>query len=359
MLYHLLYPLHSQISFFNIFKYITFRTIWGSITSFLIFFILAPFVIKKLKQHQIGQRIQSNGPKSHSDKAGTPTMGGVLILISVITSCLLWIDLTNFYVQICLLVSVLFGIIGFVDDYIMILKRRNKGFSARVKFFFQMLAGLIISSFIYFHPNFDSTVSIPFFKNISFNFSYFYIIFATFVIVGSSNAVNLTDGLDGLAIGPVITVCATYMLIAYVAGHYKLAEYLQIKNIAGCGELAVFCGTIMGAGVGFLWFNAYPAQIFMGDSGSIPLGAMIGTIAVITKHEFLLLIAGGLFVLEAVSVILQVSFFRITKGKRIFRMSPIHHHFELKGWAEPKIIVRFWIISLIFALIAISTLKMR
>ncbi len=359
MFYNILYPLHTQISFFNIFRYITFRTIWGSITAFLIFYITAPYFIKKLREYQIGQHIQEDGPKTHHKKKGTPTMGGGLILLSIFLSSFLWLDLTNFYVQMLLVVTLLFGLIGFVDDYIMIVKKRNKGFSAKVKFTLQTLAALIVVVAIYRNPDFDSRIIVPFFKNVKIDLSYFYILFASLVIVGASNAVNLTDGLDGLAIGPIITVCITYMVFAYVIGNYKLANYLNFSYIEGCGELTIFCGVIVGAGVGFLWFNSFPAEIFMGDTGSIPLGAMIGTIAIITKQEILLVISGGLFVLEAISVMLQVSIFRITKGKKLFKMAPIHHHFELKGWAEPKIIVRFWIVSIFFALLAISTLKIR
>jgi len=359
MLYQFLYPYHVDFTFLNIFRYITFRTIYGGLTAFLICFIFGPFVIKKLSQMQIGQIIQTNGPQSHMGKQGTPTMGGILILFASFVSIALWGNLSNHYVNILLLTLMLFGIIGFIDDYLMQVKKRNMGFSAKGKFLLQTLFGLIISYLIYQCPDFNSRLTIPFFKDVSPDIGIFYIPFACLVIVGASNAVNLTDGLDGLAIGPYIVASTTYMLFAYVAGHIQIAEYLHVKHIAAAGETAVICGILAGAGLGFLWFNSHPAQIFMGDSGSIPLGAILGTIAVITKQEILLLIVGGLFVVEALSVIIQVSYFKITKGKRVFRMAPLHHHFELKGWHESKVIVRFWIISITLALISLSTLKIR
>ncbi len=359
MLYEFLYPYHVDFTFLNIFRYITFRTIYGGLTAFTICFLLGPFVIKKLSQMQIGQIIQTDGPKSHMGKQGTPTMGGLLILFASFTSIAIWGNLTNHYVNILLLSLMLFGFIGFIDDYLMQLKKRNMGFSARGKFLIQILCGLIISYFIYKCPDFNSKLTIPFLKDISLDLGIFYIPFACLVIVGTSNAVNLTDGLDGLAIGPYIVASATYMFFAYAAGHVQIAQYLHIEHIAAAGETAVICGVLAGAGLGFLWFNSHPAQIFMGDSGSIPLGGILGTIAVITKQEIMLLIVGGLFVVEALSVILQVSYFKLTNGKRIFRMAPLHHHFELKGWHESKVIVRFWIVSIILALISLSALKIR
>jgi len=359
MLYEFLYPYHLDYTFLNIFRYITFRTIYGGLTAFLICLLFGPFVIKKLSQMQIGQIIQSDGPQSHLGKQGTPTMGGILILFSIFITTLIWGNLSNHYVNILLLALMLFGFIGFMDDYLMQIKKRNMGFSAKGKFFIQVLFALIISWLIYKCPDFNSRLTIPFFKDISPDLGIFYIPFACLVIVGTSNAVNLTDGLDGLAIGPYIVASATYMLFAYVAGHARIAEYLHVQHIASAGEISVVCGTLAGAGLGFLWFNSHPAQIFMGDSGSIPLGGILGTIAVITKHEILLLIVGGLFVMEALSVIIQVGYFKLTKGKRVFRMAPLHHHFELKGWAEPKVIVRFWIISITLALLSLSTLKIR
>ena len=359
MLYEFLYPYHADFTFLNIFRYITFRTIYGGLTAFLICFLFGPFGIKKLAQMQIGQIIQTDGPQSHLGKQGTPTMGGILILSSIFISTAIWGNLSNHYVNILLLTLILFGFIGFIDDYLMQIKKRNMGFSAKGKLLIQVLFGLIISWLIYECPDFDSSLTIPLFKDISPDLGLWYIPFACLVIVGTSNAVNLTDGLDGLAIGPYIVASVTYMFFAYVAGHVQIAEYLHVRHITSAGEIAVICGTLAGAGLGFLWFNAHPAQIFMGDSGSIPLGAILGTIAVVTKQEILLLIVGGLFVAEALSVIIQVAYFKLTKGKRIFRMAPLHHHFELKGWHESKVIVRFWIISITLALLSLSTLKIR
>ncbi|THB78366.1 MAG: phospho-N-acetylmuramoyl-pentapeptide-transferase [Desulfobacteraceae bacterium] len=359
MLYHFLYPLHGDITVFNLFRYITFRTIYGSLTAFLICFILGPFVIRSLSKMQIGQIIQHDGPQTHMGKQGTPTMGGILILFSIFMSTLLWGNFSNHYVNILMLSLLLFGSIGFIDDYLMQIKKRNMGFTARGKFTIQILFGLLISYLIYHCPDFSSKLTIPFFKNVTPDLGIWYIPFATLVIVGTSNAVNLTDGLDGLAIGPIIIASVTYMFFAYVAGHSSFSEYLQLRHIASSGEISVICGAIAGAGLGFLWFNAHPAQIFMGDSGSIPLGGILGTIAVVTKQEILLVMVGGLFVIEALSVIIQVTYFKISKGKRVFRMAPLHHHFELKGWHESKVIIRFWIIAITLALISLSTLKIR
>ncbi len=359
MLYEFLYPYHVDFTFLNIFRYITFRTIYGGLTAFLICFICGPFVIRKLSKMQIGQIIQTDGPKSHMGKQGTPTMGGILILFSIFITTVIWGNLSNHYVNILLLTLLLFGFIGFIDDYLMQVKKRNMGFTAKGKFLIQVLFGLVISWLIYKCPDFDSTLTIPFFKDTSPALGIWYIPFACLVIVGTSNAVNLTDGLDGLAIGPYIVASVTYMFFAYVAGHTQIADYLHVRHILSAGEISVICGILAGAGLGFLWFNAHPAQIFMGDSGSIPLGAILGTVAVITKQEILLLVVGGLFVIEALSVILQVSYFKLTKGKRIFKMAPLHHHFELKGWHESKVIVRFWIVSITLALISLSTLKIR
>ncbi len=359
MFYHLIYPLHTEFSFLNVFRYITFRTIYCSLTAFLICFLLGPWVIRKLTKMQVGQYIRKVGPESHFDKAGTPTMGGILIISSITISSLIWNDLGNYFVWIVLLVAVGYAIIGFIDDYLMQIKKRSKGLSAKNKFMMQTVLAIITGSLVYMCPDFDTQVTIPFFKNISPDLGFGYIFFAAFVIVATSNAVNLTDGLDGLAIGPVLIAAVTYMLFAYVAGHIKIANYLQITHVSGSGEIAVFCGAIAGASLGFLWFNTYPAQIFMGDVGSLPLGAILGTVAVITKQEILLTIVGGLFVMEALSVIFQVGFYKITNGRRIFKMAPIHHHFELKGWPEPKVIVRFWIIAIALALISMSTLKLR
>lgn len=358
MLYEL-YALHTELSFLNIFRYITFRTIYGGLTAFLICFLLGPFVIKKLSRMQIGQFIQNDGPKTHLEKEGTPTMGGVLIMLSIVTSTLLWARISNHYVTIILLTVLSFGFIGFIDDYQKLLRKRNMGLTARGKFILQILAGFGISCLIYKCPDFSTQITVPFIKSLSPDLGIWYIPFATLVIVGTSNAVNLTDGLDGLAIGPIIIAAVTYMLFSYVTSHVKIAQYLQIQHIASCGEISIICGILAGAGLGFLWFNAHPAQIFMGDAGSIPLGAILGTIAVVTKHEIVLLVVGGLFVIEALSVIIQVGYFKISHGKRVFRMAPLHHHFELKGWPESKVIVRFWIIAITLALISLSTLKIR
>ncbi len=359
MLYHLLYPLHKTISVFNVFRYITFRAIYASLTAFVICFVLGPWAIKKLSLMQVKQYIRDDGPKTHLKKAGTPTMGGILIIFSSLISALLWMDLSNYYVWIILLVMTGYGAIGFTDDYLMQVKKRSKGLSAKRKFVYQAAFAILIGILLYIYPGFDTKVTLPFFKKISPDLGWFYIPFAAIVIVGTSNAVNLTDGLDGLAIGPVIIAAVTYMIFAYVTGHSKIARYLQINYVAGSGEITIFCGILIGAGLGFLWFNAYPAQVFMGDVGSLSIGATLGIIAVITKQEIMLVIVGGLFVLEALSVIFQVGFFKITNGKRIFRMAPLHHHFELKGWPEPKVIVRFWIISIALALVSLSTLKLR
>jgi phospho-N-acetylmuramoyl-pentapeptide-transferase len=359
MIYHLLFPLHTTISVLNVFRYITFRTIYASLTAFLICFLLGPWVIRKLSYMQIGQYIRDDGPKTHHKKAGTPTMGGTLIIFSIIVSTLLWANLTNYFVWIVLLVTVGYGAIGFADDYLMQIKKQSKGLNVRNKFLLQTILAIIAGILVYMVSDFPTRVTVPFFKNISPDLGWGYILFAAFVIIGTSNAVNITDGLDGLAIGPFIIASAAYMVFAYVAGHFKIADYLQINYVAGSGEIAVFCGAMAGSGLGFLWFNSYPAQIFMGDVGSLSLGAAIGTVAVITKQEILLVLVGGLFVIETLSVIFQVGFFKMTNGRRIFRMAPLHHHFELKGWAEPKIIVRFWIIAIALALISMSTLKLR
>jgi len=359
MLYHLLYPLHTTISVFNVFRYITFRTIYASLTAFLICFFLGPWVIRKLSYMQIGQYVRDDGPQTHLKKAGTPTMGGTLIIFSITVSTLLWANLTNYFVWIVLFVTLGFGGIGFIDDYLMQIKKQSKGLTVRKKILLQAILAMVAGILVYVSPDFSTRITIPFFKNISPDLGWGYVLFAALVIIGTSNAVNITDGLDGLAIGPFIIASATYMVFAYVAGHVKIANYLQINYVAGSGEIAIFCGAMAGSGLGFLWFNSYPAQIFMGDVGSLSLGAAIGTAAVITKQEILLALVGGLFVIETLSVIFQVGFFKITNGRRIFRMAPLHHHFELKGWSEPKVIVRFWIIAIALALIAMSTLKLR
>ena len=308
---------------------------------------------------QVGQYVRDDGPQTHLKKAGTPTMGGTLIIFSISVSTLLWANLTNYFVWVVLFVTLGFGGIGFIDDYLMQIKKQSKGLTVRKKILLQTILAMVAGIMVYVSPDFSTRITIPFFKNISPDLRWGYILFAALVIIGTSNAVNITDGLDGLAIGPFIIASATYMVFAYVAGHVKIANYLQINYVAGSGEIAIFCGAMAGSGLGFLWFNSYPAQIFMGDVGSLSLGAAIGTVAVITKQEILLALVGGLFVIETLSVIFQVGFFKMTNGRRIFRMAPLHHHFELKGWSEPKVIVRFWIIAIALALISMSTLKLR
>ncbi len=359
MFYHLLYPLNELYSFFNVFRYITFRTIYAAITALLICFILGPWLIRKLQLLQMEQPIRENGPSSHITKKGTPTMGGILVIFAVTISTLLWANLTVDYIWYVLAVTLGFGIIGFMDDYQKLSQNSSRGISGSTKFIAELLIALVISLSLYFKSGFTTSIAVPFFKTYLPDPGVFYILIATFIIVGTANAVNLTDGLDGLAIGPSITCFMTYLLFAYFAGNVKIANYLQIPYVPGTGELAIFCGAIAGAGIGFLWYNTYPAQMFMGDVGSLSLGGALGTMAIVTKQEILLVIVGGVFVLETLSVIFQVGWFRVSGGKRIFRMAPLHHHFELKGWAEPKVIVRFWIISILLALVAISTLKLR
>ena len=358
MLYHLLYPLASSVKFFNIFKYLTFRTIYAMITALIVTFVVGPWVIRKLESLQARQIIRTDGPESHLKKQGTPTMGGVIILAGIIVPTLLWADLANGYVWLTLFIIIGYGAIGFVDDYKKVVEKNPKGLSPRQKMFWQLLLGAVFGITLFNMPGFSRELYFPFFKNLHPDLWFCFIPFVMLVIVGASNAVNLTDGLDGLAIGPVAINAATYLLFAYIAGNVKLATYLQIPDVAGAGELAVVCGALVGSGIGFLWYNSYPAEVFMGDVGSLSLGGGLGALAVITKQEILLVIVGGVFVVEALSVIFQVGSYKY-RGKRIFRMAPIHHHFELKGVAEPKIIVRFWIITLILALVAISTLKMR
>ncbi len=358
MLYHIFYPLATNVKLFNIFKYLTFRTIYAMITALIVCFVLGPWIIRRLESLQARQVIRTDGPESHLQKQGTPTMGGVIILAAIVIPTLLWADLTNQYIWITLFITVGYGAIGFVDDYRKIVKKDTKGLSARQKMSWQIVLAGSVALYLFLSPGFSEELFFPLFKKFHPDLWIWFIPFATLVIVGASNAVNLTDGLDGLAIGPVAINAATYMLFSYIAGHATLAAYLQIPRVVGAGELAVLCGAMVGAGLGFLWYNSYPAEVFMGDVGSLSLGGALGTIAVLTKQEILLVIVGGIFVVEALSVIFQVGSYKY-RGKRIFRMAPIHHHFELKGVAEPKIIVRFWIISIILALVAISTLKMR
>ncbi|MBS3905668.1 MAG: phospho-N-acetylmuramoyl-pentapeptide-transferase [Syntrophaceae bacterium] len=358
MLYHLLYPLHELISFFNVFRYITIRTVYAILTALLISFVIGPWIIEKLRTFQIKQVVREDVPSRHLSKNGTPTMGGSLILMALLIPTLLWADLTNRYIWIVLLTTLGFGALGFLDDYKKIRDKNGMGIKARYKFPIQAAMGLAASWVLFNTIDHDSRLIFPFFKRVMPDLGNWYILFGMFVIVGTANAVNLTDGLDGLAIGPVLIASGTFILFCYLAGHFQFAGYLQIPFVKGSGELTILCGALLGSGLGFLWFNTYPAQVFMGDVGSLALGSALGTIAVVTKQEFLLAIVGGIFVAETLSVIIQVVSYKLRK-KRVFRMAPIHHHFELKGWAEPKIIVRFWIIAIILGLVAIGTLKLR
>jgi phospho-N-acetylmuramoyl-pentapeptide-transferase len=362
MLYYLLYPLRSMISGFNVFRYITFRTAWAALTALVISFILGPWLIEKMRQIKLGQFIREEGPKSHQQKAGTPTMGGILINIAILIPTVLWADILNPYIWIILFVTFAYGAIGFVDDYRKLAKKQNLGLTAREKFTAQiavaLAAGLAIAYLPSIHNNYSTSITFPFIKHFAITLGPAYLILIVIILVGASNGVNLTDGLDGLAIGSTLIVAATYTILTYAAGNFRVADYLRIAWVPQAGELAVFCGAMAGACLGFLWFNAHPAEIFMGDVGSLALGGAIGCIAVIIKQEILLGLVGGLFVLEGMSVILQVASFKLT-GRRIFKMSPLHHHFELSGWRETKVVVRFWIIAIIFALISLSTLKLR
>ncbi len=352
--------LSEYISGFGVFGYLTFRTMVSVMTALVMSLLIGPFVIDKLSHYQIGQTVRDDGPESHFSKAGTPTMGGVQILIVILVTTLLWGELSNRYVWTVLSVTVAFGAIGLVDDYLKLTRSNSKGLIARWKYLWQSLVALAAAGYLYTSAELpqETELIVPFFKDVAIPLGIGYVVVAYFVIVGTSNAVNLTDGLDGLAIMPTVMVGAALGLIAYLSGHVGFSSYLQIPYIAGAGELAVFCGALIGAGLGFLWFNTYPAQIFMGDVGALALGAALGVVAIIVRHEIVLFIMGGLFVLETVSVILQVASYRLT-GKRIFRMAPIHHHFELKGWPEPRVIVRFWIITLVLVLVGLSTLKLR
>ena len=359
MFYHFLYPLSSLFAGFNVFRYITFRTIGAAVTAFLFFVLVAPAFIRYIRKLQLGQVVRDDGPETHLQKEGIPTMGGMLIIFTIINTTLLWANLTNRYIWVILGVTLWFGSIGALDDFRKITINNSKGLSARGKLFLQLTGALLLGFILYSHPDFDGHLSVPFFKALKPDLGWFYIIFAMLVIVGASNAVHLTDGLDGLAAGPIVISGSVYLVFSYLAGHAVLANYLQIPFVPGSGELAVYCGALVGSSLGFLWFNAYPAQIFMGDVGSLALGGTLGTIAIITKQEILLAIVGGIFVMEALSVIIQVGFFKMSGGKRVFLMAPFHHHFEKKGWAEPKVVVRFWIISIILGLLALATLKLR
>lgn len=361
MLYNLLYPLADEFQIFNLFRYITFRTGGAVMTALIISFVIGPRVIRWLKSKQgEGQPIRTDGPETHLKKKGTPTMGGLMIMIAVIVSTLLWVDLTNTYTWIVLLVTVGFGLVGFGDDYLKLTKRNTKGLSSKVKLVATLVVAAVATGWYLMVTPWEmgTGLALPFFKDLLIHLGWFYVPFAIVVIIGSSHAVNLTDGLDGLATVPIMIAASCFGLIAYLSGNAIFSNYLGIHHVPGTGELAVFCGALVGAGLGFLWFNAPPAMVFMGDTGSLSVGGALGAISVITKHELVLAIVGGLFVLEALSVMIQVASFKLT-GKRVFRMAPIHHHFEKKGWSEPTVVIRFWIIAVILALVGLSTLKLR
>lgn len=362
MLYLLFYPLHDVISFFNIFRYLTFRAGMAAITAFLVSLIFGPMIIRMLIRLKVGENIKKEeSAKLYeliSRKQDTPTMGGILILLAIISSTLLWTDIFNKYVLVVLLSTVWLGITGFIDDYIKQVRRKSKGLTATAKFTSQIILGLIIGTILLLKfPN-STTIDVPFLKDVSLQLGMFYILFVIIVLAGASNAVNLTDGLDGLAAGTVVMVALAFSVLSYVSGNIKFSSYLLIPYLPGSGELAVFSAAVFGAGLGFLWFNCYPASIFMGDVGSLALGGALGTIALLIKKELLLVIVGGIFVLEALSVIMQVASFRLTK-KRIFKIAPLHHHFQFLGWPESKVIVRFWIVASLFALLTLLTLKVR
>lgn len=346
---------------FRVFNYLIFRFIVSALTALIIVLAFSPFLIKKLKKLQIVQIVRDEGPQDHFNKSGTPTMGGILIILAIAISALLWGDLTSRFIWIILLVIVAFGLIGWLDDYRKIIKKNTQGLSVRSKYLLQSLIGLVAASYLYFTATTPAEIQlvIPFLKNVAPNLGFFYILLAYFVIVGSSNAVNLTDGLDGLALIPTILIGGALGIFAYSSGNHFFAKYLAIPYIPGVGEIVVFCSALIGGGLGFLWYNAYPAQVFMGDLGSLGLGAGLGIIAVIVCQEIVYFFMAGIFVLETLSVIIQVGYFKLSGGKRIFRMAPLHHHFELKGWPEPKIIVRFWIITFILVLCGLATLKLR
>ncbi|OIO04334.1 MAG: phospho-N-acetylmuramoyl-pentapeptide-transferase [Desulfovibrionaceae bacterium CG1_02_65_16] len=358
MIYHLLYPLAAKFSLFNVFRYITFRSVYALLTALVISILFGPKLIEWLNSLRCRQHILAE-VTCHQAKEGTPTMGGLLIGVSLMSSVLLWADLTNVYVWLSLLVFVGFGAVGFWDDYTKVVKKQNKGISPRAKLTGQLAVAAMAITLLIFQPAYSTQLAVPFFKHFHPDLGLFYVPFAVFILVAASNAVNLTDGLDGLAIGPLVVSAACFALFIYVAGNAMLAQYLNITAVPGVGEVTVVCGALVGAGLGFLWFNAYPAQVFMGDVGSLSLGGLLGFIAVLAKQELLLALVGGVFVFETLSVILQVGYFKMSGGKRIFRMAPLHHHFELKGIPESKIIIRFWILSILMALMALSTLKLR
>ncbi len=362
MLFNTLAQLGDQFAFFNLFRYITFRTGGAMMTALIVSFICGPIIIKGLKVHQKkGQPIREDGPEGHLiTKVGTPTMGGFMILLALVVSTLLWADLHNGYIWAALCVTVGYGMIGFIDDYIKVTRQNSSGLPGKLKMLLQIFIAIVVTLYIMSltRDPLSTSLAIPFFKTVLIDLGWFFVAFSCLVIVGSSNAVNLTDGLDGLAIGPVMIATGVFALISYVIGNSVFSNYLQFNYVPGAGELSIFCGALIGAGLGFLWYNAPPAMVFMGDTGSLAMGGALGSVAVITKHELVLAIVGGLFVLETVSVIVQVISFKMT-GKRVFAMAPLHHHFEKKGWAEPTIVIRFWIIAVILAIAGLATLKLR
>ena len=361
MLYHLLISLYPQVPVFNVARYITFRTAAASMTALVVSLVLGPWLIRRLREFQIGQVIRQEGPESHRAKAGTPTMGGLLILAAALVPTLLWADLTNLYIWIAVLATAAFGAIGFLDDYLKVTRRSSGGLAPRYKLGLQVLAGLIVGFVLMWLAErnlYNTRLIFPFFKQLIPDLGWFYVPFAAFVLVAWSNAVNLTDGLDGLAISTFAVAAACFTALAYITGHRVFAEYLLLVRFAPAGELTIFCGALVGASLGFLWYNAHPAEIFMGDVGSLALGGAIATVAILIKQELLLVIVGGVFVIEAASVVIQVASFKL-RGKRVFKMAPLHHHFELSGWAEPKVITRFLIVAILFALFSLTTLKLR
>ncbi len=365
MFYHLFFPLKKYFSGFNLFQYITFRAVMAAITALLISFIIGPFVLKMLRKYQIGELIRTDGPQTHQEKKGTPTMGGILILFSVILPVLLWANLTNTYINLILLSTIWMGIFGFIDDYLKVVKKMKKGLIARYKLMGQIALGAVVGCYLYFSPEFaniNSITSVPFLKNVMLNLGWLYIPFIIFFITGISNAVNLTDGLDGLAAGLMGIVALAFAVIAYITGRVDFSDYLNTIYLPGSGELTVFCMATGGAMLGFLWFNSKPAQVFMGDTGSLAMGSALATLAILLKKEILFLILGALFIVEALSVMLQVGYFKWTKrrtgtGERLFKMAPLHHHYEMQGLSETKIVIRFWIIGILLALFSLSTFK--
>lgn len=362
MLYYIFYPLRDWWIGFNVFKYLTFRAAMASVTAFFICVIFGPVIINWLREIKFGQHIRKEHVGSlhdlHKHKQGTPTMGGIIMILAVALSTILWTAIINRYVAVTLAIFLALGLVGFLDDYLKILKKRNEGLTARSKFFYQILIGAALAIFILAWTPIPTTITFPFLKNIVIELGFLYLVFVVIVLTGSSNAVNLTDGLDGLATGCTVFVALAYAILSYLTGNFKVADYLNIFYLPGAGELSVFCASLVGAGLGFLWFNSFPATVFMGDTGSLAIGGAIGTVAVLIKKELLLLIVGGIFVAEALSVMLQVFWYKST-GKRLFKMAPIHHHFQLLGWSESKITIRFWIVAIMLVLLSLTTLKLQ